>query len=101
MNLEGDLKWYLSVQYTRCATTGAVTFPAKCDDILAQLAQPIPNPDPALVKQFQTLVGGLLYLQVHTSRSRRNLRLERRKLCGRQGQRWLTSRQLHRLDLHV
>lgn len=25
MNLEGDLKWYLSVQYTRCATTGAVT----------------------------------------------------------------------------
>ena len=91
MNLEGDLKWYLSVQYTRCATTGAVTanqeqyinkllqqhgmatcnpvsvpFPAKCDDILAQLAQPISNPDPALVKQFQTLVGGLLYLQVHT-----------------------------------
>ena len=91
MNLEGDLKWYLSVQYTRCPTTGAVTakqeqyiskllqqhgmetcnpiqvpFPAKCDDILTQLAQPIENPDPAHVKQFQTLVGGLLYLQVHT-----------------------------------
>jgi hypothetical protein len=91
MNLEGDLTWYLSVLYTRCPTTGTVTasqehyidkllqhhgmqncnpvavpFPAKCDDILAQLAIPIENPDPKLVKEFQTLCGGLLYLQVHT-----------------------------------
>jgi hypothetical protein len=44
----------------------AVPFPAKCDDILAQLAVPIENPDPKLVKEFQTLCGGLLYLQVHT-----------------------------------
>jgi hypothetical protein len=44
----------------------AVPFPAKCDDILAQLATPIENPDPKLVKEFQTLCGGLLYLQVHT-----------------------------------
>jgi hypothetical protein len=92
MNLEGDLTWYLSVLYTRCPITGTVTasqeryidkllqqhgmqncnpvavpFPAKCDDILAQLATPIENPDPKLVKEFQTLCGGLLYLQVHTS----------------------------------
>ena len=91
MSLEGDLTWYLSVLYTRCPTTGTVTasqtryidkllqqhgmqncnpiavpFPAKCDDILAQLAIPIENPDPKLVKEFQTLCGGLLYLQVHT-----------------------------------
>ena len=91
MNLEGDLTWYLSVLYTRCPITGKVTasqeryidkllqqhgmqncnpvavpFPAKCDDILAQLATPIENPDPKLVKEFQTLCGGLLYLQVHT-----------------------------------
>jgi hypothetical protein len=91
MNLEGDLTWYLSVLYTRCPTTGTVTasqeryinkllqqhgmqncnpvavpFPAKCDDILAQLAVPIENPDPKLVKEFQTLCGGLLYMQVHT-----------------------------------
>jgi hypothetical protein len=91
MNFEGDLTWYLSVLYTRCPTTGTVTasqeryidkllqqhgmqncnpvavpFPAKCDDILAQLAVPIENPDPKLVKEFQTLCGGLLYLQVHT-----------------------------------
>jgi hypothetical protein len=91
MNLEGDLTWYLSVLYTRCPITGTVTssqeryidkllqqhgmqncnpvavpFPAKCDDILAQLATPIENPDPKLVKEFQTLCVGLLYLQVHT-----------------------------------
>ena len=91
MNLEGDLTWYLSVLYTRCPITGTVTasqeryidkllqqhgmqncnpvavpFPAKCDDILAQLATPIENPDPKLVKEFQTLWDGLLYLQVHT-----------------------------------
>ena len=91
MNLEGDLTWYLSILYTRCAITGTVTssqeryidkllqqhgmqncnpvavpFPAKCDDILAQLATPIENPDPKLVKEFQTLCVGLLYLQVHT-----------------------------------
>jgi hypothetical protein len=34
----------------------AVPFAAKCDDILAQLATPIENPDPKLVKEFQTLV---------------------------------------------
>jgi hypothetical protein len=44
----------------------AVPFPAKCDDILAQLATPIENPDPKLVKEFQTLCCGLPYLQVHT-----------------------------------
>jgi hypothetical protein len=44
----------------------AVPFPANCDDILAQLATPIENPDPKLVKEFQTLCGGLLYVQVHT-----------------------------------
>jgi hypothetical protein len=91
MNLEGDLTWYLSVLYTHCPITGTVTasqeryidkllqqhcmqncnpvavpFPAKCDDILAQLSTPIENPDPKLVKEFQTLFGGLLYLKVHT-----------------------------------
>ncbi len=91
MNLDGDLTWHLSLLYTRCPTTGtetasqtryidkllqqhgmqncnpiAVPFPAKCDEILTQLAIPIENPDPKLVKEFQTLCGGLLYLQVHT-----------------------------------
>jgi hypothetical protein len=44
----------------------AVPFPAKYDDILAQLAVPIENPDPKLVKDFQILCVGLLYLQVNT-----------------------------------
>ena len=91
MTLEGALSWYLSVQYTRCPTTGRVTatqeryistllkqygmesckslpvpFPAKADDLLTSLAIPNPKPDAVIIKQYQRLVGSLLYLQVHT-----------------------------------
>jgi len=36
-------------------------FPAKADSILEELLKPITTPDPAIQKQFQELVGQLLY----------------------------------------
>ena len=91
MTSEGEVSWYLSVKYDRCPLTGAVSanqelyidkllqrwgmsechslpipFPAKADVIITQLAEPIPNPDPIIIKKFQELCGALLYVQVHT-----------------------------------
>lgn len=92
MTMEGTLSWYLSVQYTRCPSTGRVTatqeryittllqqwgmstckpltipFPAKADDVLTILAIPNLSPDATTIKNYQKLVGSLLYLQVHTA----------------------------------
>jgi len=91
MTSEGEVSWYLSVKYDRCPLTGAVSanqelyidkllqkwgmsdchslpipFPAKADVIITQLAEPIPQPDPIIIKKFQELCGALLYVQVHT-----------------------------------
>jgi len=88
---EGPVYWYLSVKYDRCTITGAVSanqelyidkilqrwgmsdchslptpFPAKADVVVTKLAEPISNPDPKIVKEFQELCGALLYVQVHT-----------------------------------
>jgi len=41
-------------------------FPAKADDVITALAEPILNPDPKIIKEFQELCGALLYVQVHT-----------------------------------
>ena len=91
MTSEGPVNWYLSVKYDRCPNTGAVSanqelyinkilqrwgmsnchplptpFPAKADDVITALAEPILNPDPKIIKEFQELCGALLYVQVHT-----------------------------------
>jgi hypothetical protein len=91
MTSEGPVNWYLSVKYDRCPVTGAVSanqelyinkilqrwgmsnchalptpFPAKADDVITALAEPILNPDPKIIKEFQELCGALLYVQVHT-----------------------------------
>ena len=91
MNLEGPVRWYLSVKYERDEVTGAVSTsqetyinkilkrwgmseckslttptPAKTDQMLSDLAAPVGTVDPILRKQYQELVGQLLYLQVHT-----------------------------------
>ena len=91
MNSDGPVRWYLSVKYDRDPATGAVTanqelyinkilkrwglseckslptpFPSKPDAFLDQLALPVEPIDPDLRKQYQELVGQLLYLQVHT-----------------------------------
>jgi hypothetical protein len=91
MTSEGPVNWYLSVKYDRCPLTGAVSanqelyinkilqrwgmstchplptpFPAKADDVITALAEPILNPDPKIIKEFQELCGALLYVQVHT-----------------------------------
>ena len=41
-------------------------FPAKADVIIDELSTPIDNPDPHDIKQFQELVGQLLYCQQKT-----------------------------------
>ncbi len=41
-------------------------FPAKSDVVLDELLKPIENPDPVLNKQFQELIGQLLYCQQQT-----------------------------------
>jgi hypothetical protein len=91
MNSDGPVNWYLSVKYDRDLITGAVSanqetyinkilkrwglsecnplptpFPSKPDAFLDQLALPVEPIDPDLRKQYQELVGQLLYLQVHT-----------------------------------
>ena len=91
MTCDGEVHWYLSVKYDRDHTTGAVTasqelyinkilkrwgmeicnplptpFPAKADAIIDELSTPIDNPDPHDIKQFQELVGQLLYCQQNT-----------------------------------
>jgi len=91
MTFEGPVNWYLSVKYDSCPITRAVSanqelqidkkiqrwgmsdchslptpFPAKADAFVTELAEPISNPDPKIVKDFQDLCGGLLYVQVHT-----------------------------------
>ena len=91
MTFEGPVNWYLSVKYDSCPITRAVSanqelqidkkiqrwgmsdchslptpFPAKADAFVTELAEPISNSDPKIVKDFQDLCGGLLYVQVHT-----------------------------------
>ena len=91
MTSDGPVNWYLSVKYDRDPATGAVRanqefyinkilkrwgleqckplptpFPSKPDAFLDQLALPVDPIDPDLRKQYQELVGQLLYLQVHT-----------------------------------
>lgn len=91
MTSDGPVNWYLSVKYDRDPTTGAVKanqefyinkilkrwgleqckplptpIPSKPDAFLDQLALPVDPIDPELRKQYQELVGQLLYLQVHT-----------------------------------
>ena len=91
MTSDGPVNWYLSVKYDRDPVTGAVTanqatyinkilkrwgleqcnplptpFPSKPDAFLDQLAVPVDPIDPTLRKQYQELIGQLLYLQVHT-----------------------------------
>ena len=91
MNAEGPVKWYLSVKYDRDPITGAVSahqhlcidkllkkwgmeqcnplptpFLQKTDDIVRELARPVTIHDDKLVKEYQTLVGSFLYLQVPT-----------------------------------
>ena len=41
-------------------------FPAKSDVVLDELLKPIENPDPVLNKQFQEIIGQLLYCQQQT-----------------------------------
>jgi hypothetical protein len=41
-------------------------FPAKADAIIDELSTPIDNPDPQDIKQFQELVGQLLYCKQNT-----------------------------------
>jgi len=85
MTSEGPVNWYLSVKYDRCTITGAVSanqelyidkilqrwgmsdchslptpFPTKADVVVTELAEPISNPDPKIVKDFQELCGALL-----------------------------------------
>jgi hypothetical protein len=87
---DGEAHWYLSVKYTR-DPSGAVSasqelyidkilkrwgmesckplptpFPAKSDVVLDELLKPIKNPDPVLNKQFQEIIGQLLYCQQQT-----------------------------------
>lgn len=91
MNLEGICNWYLSVKYDRDSVTGAVTasqelyikkllqkygltqcnplpvpFPARADTVLKDLDKPPKNPSAALKNEYQSLIGSLLYLQMHT-----------------------------------
>ena len=90
MTCDGEAHWYLSVKYTR-DPSGAVSasqelyidkilkrwgmesckplptpFPAKSDVVLDELLKPIENPDPVLNKQFQEIIGQLLYCQQQT-----------------------------------
>ena len=90
MTCDGEAHWYLSVKYTR-EPSGAVSasqelyinkilkrwgmesckplpipFPAKSDVVRDELHKPIENPDPALNKQFQEIIGQLLYCQQQT-----------------------------------
>jgi len=91
MTSEGPVNWYLSVKYDSCPITRAVSanqelqidkkiqrwgmsdchslptpFPAKADAFVTELAEPISNSDPKIVKDFQELCGALLYVHVHT-----------------------------------
>ena len=91
MKNEGKVHWYLSVKYDRDPATGAVTasqelyidqilkkwglencnslptpFPSKVDTYLDDLAAPVPTLDATLKKDYQSLIGQLLYLQTHT-----------------------------------
>jgi hypothetical protein len=44
----------------------SIPFPAKSDVVLDELLKTIENPDPALNKQFQEIIGQLLYCQQQT-----------------------------------
>jgi hypothetical protein len=90
MTCDGEAHWYLSAKYTR-DPSGAVSasqelyidkilkrwgmesckplptpFPAKSDVVLDEILKPIENPDPELNKQFQEIIGQLLYCQQQT-----------------------------------
>ena len=90
MTCDGEAHWYLSVKYTK-EPSGAVSasqelyinkilkrwgmepckplpipFPAKSDVVLDKILKPIENPDPVLNKQFQEIIGQLLYCQQKT-----------------------------------
>ena len=90
MTCDGKAHWYLSVKYTR-DPSGAVSasqelyidkilkrwgmesckpfptpFPVKSDIVLDELLKPIEHPDPVLNKQFQEIIGQLLYCQQQT-----------------------------------
>ena len=91
MKNEGKVHWYLSVKYDRDPISGAVSasqelyinqilkkwglencnslptpFPSKMDTYLEELAKPVDTLDPSLKKDYQSLIGQLLYLQAHT-----------------------------------
>ena len=91
MKNEGKVHWYLSVKYDRDPISGAVSasqelyinqilkkwglencnslptpFPSKMDTYLDELAKPVDTVDPSLKKDYQSLIGQLLYLQAHT-----------------------------------
>ena len=91
MNLEGICRWYLSVKYDRDPVTGAVSasqelyinkllqkygleqcnplpvpFPGRGDAVLKLLDAAPKNPSPTLKSEYQSLIGSLLYLQMHT-----------------------------------
>ena len=91
MKNEGKVDWYLSVKYDRDPISGAVSasqelyinqilkkwglencnslptpFPSKMDTYLEELAKPVDTLDPSLKKDYQSLIGQLLYLQAHT-----------------------------------
>jgi hypothetical protein len=90
MKCDSESHWYLSVKYSREAS-GAVSasqelyihkilkhagmesckplptpFPAKSNVVLGELLKPIENPDPVLNKQFQEIIGQLLYCPQQT-----------------------------------
>jgi hypothetical protein len=90
MTCDCEAHLYLSVKYTREASGAAsasqelyinkilkrwgmesckplpTPFPAKSDVVLDELLKPIENPDPVLNKQFQEIIGQLLYCQQQT-----------------------------------
>ncbi len=43
--------------------TSSHPFPAKSDVVLDELLKPIEHPDPVLEKQFQEIIGQLVYCQ--------------------------------------
>jgi hypothetical protein len=90
MTCDGEAHWYLSVKYTSEAS-GTISasqelyinkilkrwgmesckplptpLPAKSNVVLDELLKPIEDPDPVLNKQFQEIIGQLLYCQQQT-----------------------------------
>jgi hypothetical protein len=89
MTCDGEAHWYLSVKCIREASSAvlalqeiynkilkhwgmesckplSIPFPGKSDVVLDELLKPIENPDPVLNKQFQEIIGQLLYCQQQT-----------------------------------